>query len=263
MTTEPSMNGAHVPDAAERLEGIIGALAADQRPPTSGSDAELAELARLAGTLRGTLSPDPTPSADFARDLRARLEGELFADAPSSPSSVAPARPRRTGGPSRRQLVRGGLTAAAGLAAGLVAGVEVGQHTVQTPPPPVKWPQPLVGGAGAWLTVAQVKDVALGAAVRFTTAQIVGHLVRYADGSIAAFAAACTHMGCIVGWNAGARTFDCPCHNGRFDAHGQAIPGRIAYRPLPQMATQVVGEDIQVWVPVAAPPGGSGGDYTP
>jgi Rieske Fe-S protein len=268
MTTESSMNGFHTSDIAERLDIIITDLAADQRPHPSTGDAELEELALLAGTIRGALSMSTIPAADFARDLRDRLEAELFGDATDVTStppivlSPSPVPQTRAGGPSRRQLVRGGLIAAAGMAAGIVAGVEVGNHQNGATTANVDWDQALVGKGGIWLTVAQVSAVAAGAAVRFSTTQVVGHLVRYEDGSFAAFAAACTHMGCIVDWIASTRTFDCPCHNGRFDAHGQAIPGRIAYRPLPQMQIQIVGDTVQVWVPTASTPASNGGDGT-
>jgi glycine/D-amino acid oxidase-like deaminating enzyme/nitrite reductase/ring-hydroxylating ferredoxin subunit len=35
----------------------------------------------------------------------------------------------------------------------------------------------------------------------------------------------CRHMGCIVGWNALDRTWDCPCHGGRYAADGTRIYG--------------------------------------
>jgi Rieske Fe-S protein len=35
----------------------------------------------------------------------------------------------------------------------------------------------------------------------------------------------CRHMGCYVHWNSAERTWDCPCHGGRYDAHGNVIMG--------------------------------------
>lgn len=42
---------------------------------------------------------------------------------------------------------------------------------------------------------------------------------------VVAISADCTHLGCIVTWDEGRKTFDCPCHKGRFDADGKVIGG--------------------------------------
>jgi nucleotide-binding universal stress UspA family protein/nitrite reductase/ring-hydroxylating ferredoxin subunit len=51
-------------------------------------------------------------------------------------------------------------------------------------------------------------------------------------GETHSFSARCTHMGCIVGWNPEASTFDCPCHGSRFAPDGSVVHGP-AMRPLP------------------------------
>lgn len=56
-------------------------------------------------------------------------------------------------------------------------------------------------------------------------------------GALRAVSAACTHMGCTVHWNEAERTWDCPCHGGRYAADGRVISGPpladLKPRPLP------------------------------
>ena len=60
---------------------------------------------------------------------------------------------------------------------------------------------------------------------------------RSAQGKVTCVSAVCTHLGCIVGWNPAATTWDCPCHGSRFRADGSVIHGP-ASRPLEPVAVE-------------------------
>ena len=44
-------------------------------------------------------------------------------------------------------------------------------------------------------------------------------------GEIHKRSAVSTHLGCIVGWNKAASTWDCPCHGSRYDRFGSVFNG--------------------------------------
>lgn len=47
------------------------------------------------------------------------------------------------------------------------------------------------------------------------------------DGEIASYAlnAVCTHLGCVVPWNASQDKFICPCHGSQYDESGKVVRG--------------------------------------
>ena len=54
------------------------------------------------------------------------------------------------------------------------------------------------------------------------------------QGRVHAVSAACSHMGCLVGWNATDRTWDCPCHGSRFTLSGEVLHGPAVSPLKPQ-----------------------------
>jgi nucleotide-binding universal stress UspA family protein/nitrite reductase/ring-hydroxylating ferredoxin subunit len=48
---------------------------------------------------------------------------------------------------------------------------------------------------------------------------------RDPSGALTTLLPKCKHMGCTVGWNHRASTWDCPCHGSRYDSSGKVIQG--------------------------------------
>ena len=239
--------------------------------PPSGLTPNQVRIYRMVALLRVASAEEGLPRSAFVAALQTRLEQELRHPT-TTPRVLFPGR-KPSGSPrqmrstvSRRALVRGGATAAASLLVG--AGLEA---TIERPTrPPVSglgattngWSAPLVpDGEGSWLAVAKLGDLGENA-LRFTTATIVGYLIR-SDGrdgeksGVIAVSAACTHMGCIVQWDNADRKYHCPCHGGLFTQYGQpdkTWPNLPALHRLEtRMKKYATGEFIEVRVPVSTP----------
>jgi glycine/D-amino acid oxidase-like deaminating enzyme/nitrite reductase/ring-hydroxylating ferredoxin subunit len=79
-----------------------------------------------------------------------------------------------------------------------------------------------------WLTdgdVADVNDVkpGEGAVIRRGSKKIA--VYRDRNGGVYEHSAVCTHLYCIVEWNATEKSWDCPCHGSRYDPFGKVING--------------------------------------
>jgi Rieske Fe-S protein len=93
-----------------------------------------------------------------------------------------------------------------------------------------------------WFTggdVSSVEQIApgQGAVVRRGLKKIA--VYRDEQGDAHECSAVCPHLGCIVHWNGLEKTWDCPCHGSRFDAHGEVVNGP-ANGPLPAVEQQPV-----------------------
>ena len=253
--SEPSADAAPLP--TERMEQYvelqehIERLRQDRRPdPPAVGMPDAAPIYQMAARLRAAAGDSAEPDPAFVRSLLRRMDSERSGDAGGD------ARPARAGGVSRRVVLGAGAAAAAATLLGAAGGAFIESQT--RTPQRVAQGQPaspadtlVPEGTGVWLAVAQADAIPLGGVLRFTTDYIVG-FVRHTSTGFAALSGACTHMGCLVLWNAADRTFDCPCHGGRFAENGTSAPtSPVRYNPLPAIRTRV--EAGQVWVYVVPP----------
>lgn len=100
------------------------------------------------------------------------------------------------------------------------------------------------GGAGEDVEVKGAKDMTPGQA---KTIQVRGKavIVLRRKGDFVAYSAVCTHLGCLVKWNAAQKEFLCPCHAAVFDAEGRIVSGP-APADMPVYNVKEIGEKLYV-----------------
>lgn len=81
---------------------------------------------------------------------------------------------------------------------------------------------------GDWFTAGDVEKDRLvprgsGAIVRHGLKKVA--VFRDADGTFHECSATCPHLGAVVDWNAGEKTWDCPAHGSRFGCFGEVLNG--------------------------------------
>jgi len=131
---------------------------------------------------------------------------------------------------SRRQFIQLGFAAvgAAWLGTLVQARIFPAQNSVQEATP-VEFPL-------ADLPVGGVKGMIYGGSPAM--------VIRTPE-SIRAFSLICTHLGCIVEWQADKKEFYCPCHDGRFDEFGEVLAGPPPV-PLEQIPVRQEGDRVIV-----------------
>ncbi len=247
-------------ERSEHLDEFIDTLLEGGRPAPDGMVGDEAPIARMAAELAAASNPargEPDPA--FVEQLRLRMRdadsGLSTVQGWSLPAGASFRRVRLT----RRDLLRVGLGAAAGLAAG------AGAISILRP----AGSAPLTGNGrplvrdGEWVAVATLADVPEGGAVRFSTVAFDGYVVNDA-GTIRALSSVCTHMGCTLAYREEWQDLRCPCHGASFSLAGELANGSDAwsggsgYRgdeqaypidlpPLVRPQVKVSGTDVLVW----------------
>ncbi len=79
--------------------------------------------------------------------------------------------------------------------------------------------------------VSNVEEIAAGSGAILRRGLTKVAVYRDEGGALHERSAVCTHLGCIVDWNAAEKSWDCPCHGSRFDIDGAVLAGP-ATKPL-------------------------------
>jgi cytochrome b6-f complex iron-sulfur subunit len=100
---------------------------------------------------------------------------------------------------------------------------------------------------GGTVSVGTTADIPIGAAKVVPVAGKPVIVVNTEQG-VHAFSAICTHLGCIVAWDAPTQTIACPCHDGRFNPATGAVISGPPPSPLPPLTATIEDDEIFVLV---------------
>ncbi|MEZ0260422.1 MAG: FAD-dependent oxidoreductase [Alphaproteobacteria bacterium] len=148
----------------------------------------------------------------------------------------------------------------AGIAAKLIRDLIDGKHgpyeklynpgriSLRTAPSYVQenadFPMHMVADWAAPAEAASVEEIAPGegAIMRHGMSKMAVH--RDAQGVLHKCSAVCPHLGGIVQWNSGEKSWDCPCHGSRFDADGNVLNGP-SLKPLAKIDDVAIEDSTQ------------------
>ncbi|MCP4901480.1 MAG: Rieske (2Fe-2S) protein [bacterium] len=75
------------------------------------------------------------------------------------------------------------------------------------------------------LFAGRLDEIPIGGVKAVHDLQGTAILIRRSEEGFVAFDSTCPHLGCKVHWQEDEQTFLCPCHNGLFQANGEALAG--------------------------------------
>ncbi|MGE5141053.1 MAG: ubiquinol-cytochrome c reductase iron-sulfur subunit [Rudaea sp.] len=102
-----------------------------------------------------------------------------------------------------------------------------------------------VTGGGS-VDVGKIEDFPVGSGTVVSVNDKPVIIVNTKAGGLKAFSAICTHLGCIVAWEARKNVVQCPCHEGVFNATTGAVVSGPPPKPL--AAYELVVKDGKVLI---------------
>ncbi|HQZ32831.1 MAG TPA: Rieske 2Fe-2S domain-containing protein [Ilumatobacteraceae bacterium] len=162
---------------------------------------------------------------------------------PEIPSEVPVAPPWKRDFPyealSEEEVTRREFARYLVLGAGTIAVANVGIAA---------WTQLRTINAGEPRAIRPIADVTIGEPFlfRYPGADDPAILVRLSETEVVGFSQKCTHLGCVVYYEAHESRWHCPCHEGNFEARtGNVISGPPT-RPLGRIDLEV-RDDGMIW----------------
>ena len=110
------------------------------------------------------------------------------------------------------------------------------------------WTQLRTINAGEPRAIRPLADVAIGEPFlfRYPGADDPAILVRLSESEVVGFSQKCTHLGCVVYYEANESRWHCPCHEGNFEASTSNVISGPPTRPLGRIDLEV-REDGMIW----------------
>ncbi|MBG7609467.1 MAG: Rieske 2Fe-2S domain-containing protein [Anaerolineae bacterium] len=124
-------------------------------------------------------------------------------------------------------------SAAIGLSLGILEALRITLAFLK--PPPTK-------GFGGLIKPGKLEELAPGSVTYIRQGRF--YLVHNSDGILAMFQR-CTHLGCLVRWDADEDHFICPCHAGQYNREGEVISGPPP-QPLGIFKLEITDGDVVV-----------------
>ena len=108
------------------------------------------------------------------------------------------------------------------------------------------WTQLRSINTGEPRAIVALDDVAIGTThlFQYPTEHDPAILLRFRDRDVVAFSQKCTHLGCVVYYEAAEHRWHCPCHEGNFEARTGVVLSGPPPRPLGRIDVEIRGDTI-------------------